>query len=84
MPSVFHNSLRWKLVWSPAAVDDLNAAVDYVESELASPMTARRLIDSVIARAQLSADVPGAGQLGGGEAAAGLGVSVRWRIRPFA
>lgn len=50
-----------ELVWSPAAVDDLNAAVDYVESELASPMAARRLIDSVIAKAQLFADVPGAG-----------------------
>lgn len=54
-----------ELVWSPAAVGDLNAAADYVEFELASPMTARRLIDSVIAKAQLSADVPGACQLGG-------------------
>lgn len=50
-----------ELAWSPAAVDDLNAAVDYVESELASPMAARRLVDSAIAKAQLFADVPGAG-----------------------
>ena len=48
-------------VWSPAAVDDLNAAADYIESELASPMAARRLVDSVIEKAQLFADVPGAG-----------------------
>ena len=50
-----------ELVWSPASVDDLNAAADYIESELASPMAARRLVDSVIEKAQLFADVPGAG-----------------------
>ena len=50
-----------ELAWSPAAVDDLEAAVDYIESELASPMAARRLVDSVIEKAQLFADVPGAG-----------------------
>jgi plasmid stabilization system protein ParE len=50
-----------ELIWSPAAVDDLNAAADYIESELASPMAARRLVDSVIEKAQLFADVPGAG-----------------------
>ena len=50
-----------ELVWSPAAVDDLDAAVDCIESELASPMAARRLVDSVIEKAQLFADVPGAG-----------------------
>ena len=50
-----------ELVWSPAAVDDLNAAADYIESELASPMAAKRLVDSVIEKAQLFADVPGAG-----------------------
>ena len=50
-----------ELVWSPAAVDDLNAAADYIESELASPMAARRLVDSVIEKAQLFTDVPGAG-----------------------
>jgi len=50
-----------ELVWSAAAVDDLNAAADYIESELASPMAARRLVDSVIEKAQLFADVPGAG-----------------------
>lgn len=49
------------LAWSPAAVDDLEAAVDYIESELASPMAARRLVDSVIEEVQLFADVPGAG-----------------------
>ena len=50
-----------ELAWSPAAVDDLEAAVDYIESELASPMAARCLVDSVIEKAQLFADVPGAG-----------------------
>ena len=50
-----------ELVWSPAAVDDLNAAADYIESELGSPLAARRLVDSVIEKAQLFADVPGAG-----------------------
>lgn len=50
-----------ELAWSPAAVDDLEAAVDYIESELASPMAARRLVDSIIEKAQLFADVPGAG-----------------------
>ena len=50
-----------ELAWSPAAVDDLEAAVDYIESELASPMAARSLVDSVIGKAQLFADVPGAG-----------------------
>ena len=50
-----------ELVWSPAAVDDLNAAADYIESELASPMAARRLVESVIDKAELFADVPGAG-----------------------
>lgn len=50
-----------ELAWSPAAVDDLSAAASYIESELASPMAARRLVDSVIEKAQLFADVPGAG-----------------------
>ena len=50
-----------ELAWSSAAVDDLVAAVDYIESELASPMAARRLVDSVIEKAQLFADVLGAG-----------------------
>ena len=50
-----------ELAWSSAAVDVLEAAVDYVEPELASPMAARRLVDSVIGKAQLFADVPGAG-----------------------
>ena len=52
-----------ELAWSPAAVDDLEAAVDYIESELASPMAARRLVDSVIGKAQLLADISGAGAL---------------------
>lgn len=50
-----------ELVWSPVAVDDLNAAADYIESEFASPMAARHLVDSVTEEAQLFADVPGAG-----------------------
>lgn len=50
-----------ELVWSPVAVDDLNAVADYIESELASPMAARRLVDSVVEKAQLFADALGAG-----------------------
>lgn len=50
-----------ELAWSPAAVGDFEATVGYIESELASPMAARRLVDSVIEKAQLFADVPGAG-----------------------
>ena len=49
-----------ELVWSPVAVDDLDTAADYVEFELASPMAAKRLVESVIEKAQLFADVPGA------------------------
>ena len=49
-----------ELVWSPAAVDDLNAAAEYIETELASPMAAKRLVESVMEKAQLFADVPGA------------------------
>ena len=50
-----------ELVWSPVAVDDLNAGADCIESKLASPMAARRLVDSVVEKAQLFADVSGAG-----------------------
>ena len=73
-----------ELVWSPAAVDDLNAAADYIESELASPMAARRLIDSVIEKAQLFANVPGAGTvlrtLGGIDTGYRYMVSGNWMI----
>lgn len=48
-----------ELVWSPVAVDDLKAAADYIESELASPMAARSLVDSVVEKAQLFADARG-------------------------
>ena len=50
-----------ELVWSPVAVDDLKAASDYIESELASPMAVRRLADSVVEKAQLFDDASGAG-----------------------
>ncbi len=73
-----------ELVWSPAAVDDLNAAADYIESELASSMAARRLVDSVIEKAQLFADVPGAGTalrtLGGIDTGYRYMVSGNWMI----
>ena len=52
-----------ELVWSPVAVDDLKAAADYIESELASPMAARSLVDSVVEKAQLFADARGAGMV---------------------
>ncbi len=73
-----------ELVWSPAAVDDLNTAADYIESELASPMAARRLVDSVIEKAQLFANVPGAGTvlrtLGGIDTGYRYMVSGNWMI----
>lgn len=50
-----------ELVWSPAALDDIIAATDYIRSELASPMAARRFADSVLKHAQLFADVPSSG-----------------------
>ena len=50
-----------ELVWSPAALDDLNTAAGYIEFELASPMAAKRLVESVIEKAELFAEVPGAG-----------------------
>lgn len=50
-----------ELVWSPVAVDDLKAAADYIESELASPMAVRSLVDSVVEKAQLFADAGGLG-----------------------
>jgi len=73
-----------ELAWSPAAVDDLNAAVDYIEFELASPMAARRLVDSVTEKAQLFADVPGAGTvlrtLGGIDTGYRYMVSGNWMV----
>lgn len=50
-----------ELAWSLAVANDLDTAIDYIESELVSPLAARRLVDSVIEKAQLLADVPGAG-----------------------
>ena len=50
-----------ELAWSPAAVDDLSSAADYIESEFASPTAAGRLVDLVVEKARLFADVPGAG-----------------------
>ena len=49
------------LVWSPEAVDDLNAAADYIEFELAITLAAKRHVESVIEKAELFADTPGAG-----------------------
>lgn len=49
------------LVWSPAAVEDLSSAVDYIEYDLDSPQAAKRFYDAVIERVRLFADVPGSG-----------------------
>ena len=49
-----------ELAWSPAAVDDINAA-DYIEFELVNPTAAERFVETVIEKAQLFADVPGSG-----------------------
>ena len=50
-----------ELVWSPAALEDLSAAVDYIEFDLGSPKAAQHLLDSVLEKAELAACVPGAG-----------------------
>ena len=50
-----------ELAWSPAALDDISAAADYMEYELANPMAAKRFAETVIEKAQLFADVPGSG-----------------------
>lgn len=50
-----------KLVWSPAALEDLQSAVDYIEFDLDSPMAAEKFFRSVLEKAQLFADVPGSG-----------------------
>lgn len=52
-----------ELVWSPAAMEDLASAVDYIEFELSSPIAAKRLVESVVKKAQLFADVPGSGMV---------------------
>lgn len=50
-----------ELAWSPAAVDDLNAALDYIEYDLGNPAAARRLLESVLQKAELFSKIPGAG-----------------------
>ena len=50
-----------ELAWSTAAFDDLVAAADYIENELGSPQTARSLVESVQAKAELFSAVPGSG-----------------------
>ena len=52
-----------ELAWSPAAVEDLASAADYIEFDLSSPTAAKRLVESVIEKAQLFADIPGSGTI---------------------
>ena len=47
----------------PATVEGLASAADHTEFELSSPTAARRLVESVIEKAQLFAGVPGSGML---------------------
>lgn len=49
-----------ELVWSADAADDLDAAVEYISNDLGSPMAAERLFESIIEKARLFADFPGA------------------------
>ena len=50
-----------KLVWSPAALDDLKSAIDYIEFDLDSPMAAKRFYESALDKAHLFANIPGFG-----------------------
>ncbi|MFC2629626.1 MAG: type II toxin-antitoxin system RelE/ParE family toxin [Lancefieldella rimae] len=50
-----------KLVWSPAALDDLKSAIDYIEFDLDSPMAAKRFYESILDKAHLFANAPGSG-----------------------
>lgn len=52
-----------KLVWSPAAVDDLASAFDYIEFDLANPSTARNLYNTAQEKAHLFAEIPGSGAI---------------------
>lgn len=52
-----------ELVWSAEAADDLDAAIDYIANDLGSPMAAENLFASILEKAQLFADYPGAGSV---------------------
>lgn len=49
-----------ELIWSADAADDLEAAAEYISNDLGSPRAARQLFESIIEKAQLFADFPGA------------------------
>jgi plasmid stabilization system protein ParE len=50
-----------ELAWSADAVDDVERALDYISNDLASPMAAEHLLRSILKKAQLFSDFPGAG-----------------------
>lgn len=50
-----------ELVWSASAVDDIDAAIEYISNDLASPIAAQHLLESIIEKARLFADFPGPG-----------------------
>lgn len=50
-----------ELVWSPDTLDDIERAIDYISSDLDSPLAAERLLNSIFEKAQLFSDFPGAG-----------------------
>lgn len=52
-----------ELAWSTDAVEDLDAAIEYISNDLGSSKAAERLFESVLEKAQLFADFPGAGSV---------------------
>lgn len=50
-----------RLEWSPAAADDIAAALDCIESDLESPKAAEKLYREAVRKAGLFAEVPGSG-----------------------
>lgn len=52
-----------ELAWSAEAVDDLDAAIEYISNDLGNPMAAERLFESILDKARLFADFPEAGSV---------------------
>lgn len=50
-----------RLEWSVAAADDIEAALDYIETDLGSPKAAEKLYREAVRKAELFAEVPGSG-----------------------
>ena len=50
-----------KAHWSPAAVDDLEAALDYIEFDLDSPQASKRFYQTILDAVRRFSDIPTAG-----------------------